>query len=181
MDGFMSATFTVLGSGSTGNAALVRSDGFGLLIDLGLGPRTLARRFVEAGFGWKDVDAVILTHTHSDHWRETSLAHWQSRGRPIYCHGSHIDHLVASSRAFGVLMTSDRVVAYAPGETFSPGGNLRLTALELAHDSHRTFGFRVEHSSGHWSAAYVADLGGFDDRLTQSLMDLDLLALEFNH
>ena len=40
----MTARFTVLASGSLGNATLLEVNGFGLLIDCGLHPRTLAGR-----------------------------------------------------------------------------------------------------------------------------------------
>ena len=40
----MPLRFTVLASGSAGNASLLQIDGFGLLVDAGLGPRTLAGR-----------------------------------------------------------------------------------------------------------------------------------------
>jgi phosphoribosyl 1,2-cyclic phosphodiesterase len=181
MDGAVPATLTVLASGSSGNAALIRAGDFGLLIDLGVGPRTLAKRLTQAGLGWDSIDAIILTHTHSDHWRETALGYAHGRGTAVYCHHSHINYLLSASHAFGELQQSGCVSEYEPGRPFSPGGGLNLVALELEHDSHRTFGFRVEDAAGAWAAGYVADLGGFDDALVQSLCDVDLLALEFNH
>jgi phosphoribosyl 1,2-cyclic phosphodiesterase len=181
MDGATSATLTMLASGSSGNAALVRAGDFGLLIDLGIGPRTLARRMAQAGLGWKDVHAVVLTHTHGDHWRENSLAHVHARGMAVFCHDSHIQYLTAVSRAFGELRRAGRVTDFRPGRPFSPGGGLRFVPLELEHDSHRTFGFRIEDVDGGCSAGYVADLGRFDEALVDLLSDLDLLALEFNH
>ena len=39
----MSLRFCVLGSGSSGNASYLEADGFGVLLDIGLGPRRLAR------------------------------------------------------------------------------------------------------------------------------------------
>jgi len=180
MDGAQSATLTMLASGSSGNAALVRAGDFGLLIDVGIGPRTLARRMAQVGLGWKDVHAVVLTHTHGDHWRENSLAHAHAHGIAVFCHDSHIQYLTAASRAFGELRRADRVSDYQPSKPFFPGGGLRLVALELEHDSHRTFGFRIDDEAG-CTAGYLADLGRFDEALVEWLTDLDLLALEFNH
>src|SRR5262245_25334810 len=51
--GRMALRFTVLASGSAGNASLVESDGFGLLLDAGLGPRQLAARLAAAGSSWQ--------------------------------------------------------------------------------------------------------------------------------
>jgi glyoxylase-like metal-dependent hydrolase (beta-lactamase superfamily II) len=65
----MPLRFTVLASGSGGNASLLEADGFGLLLDAGLGPRQLAGRLAAVGASWQQVHAVLLTHTHSDQRR----------------------------------------------------------------------------------------------------------------
>ena len=54
----MGLRFTVLASGSGGNATLIESDDFGLLIDAGLGPRILASRLAAIGRSWAAVKAV---------------------------------------------------------------------------------------------------------------------------
>src|SRR5579872_7061334 len=69
----MPARWTVLASGSSGNASLLELEGAGLLVDVGLGPRRLERRLREVDFGWDGVRGVVLTHTHSDHWRQRSI------------------------------------------------------------------------------------------------------------
>src|SRR5262245_15662592 len=80
----MPLQFTVLASGSGGNASLIDADGFGVLLDVGLGPRQLAARLAAAGADWKHVHAVLLTHTHSDHWNETTLNHLLKLKIPLY-------------------------------------------------------------------------------------------------
>ena len=55
----MGLRFTVLASGSAGNASLIETGGFGLLLDAGLGPRQLATRLAAVGASWQDVHAVI--------------------------------------------------------------------------------------------------------------------------
>jgi len=61
--------FRVLGSGSSGNATLVELGETRLLIDAGLGPRTLAERLHSAGVDPAALAAVLLTHEHGDHAR----------------------------------------------------------------------------------------------------------------
>ena len=70
----MSLRFTVLASGSSGNASLIEADGFGLLLDAGLGPRILGGRLRQIGLSWSHVHAALLTHTHSDHWSDRTFA-----------------------------------------------------------------------------------------------------------
>jgi hypothetical protein len=57
--------------------------------------------------------------------------------------------------------------------------------LKLNHDGGGSYGFRFEGAPNlfgeSWSLAYLTDLGCWDDDLAQALVDVDLLALEFNH
>jgi ribonuclease BN (tRNA processing enzyme) len=180
----MTIRFTVLASGSAGNASLVQVDGFGLLLDAGLGPRSLAKRLAAAGLSWDDVQAVLLTHTHTDHWHERTLAHLGQRGIPFYCHGDHQPALQRGSAEFAVLRQGNLVRTYEADHTLCLAPGFRVRALALRHDG-LTFGFRLEFF-GHplrrpTVLAYAADLGSWTSRLARALADADILALEFNH
>jgi phosphoribosyl 1,2-cyclic phosphodiesterase len=179
------ARFTVLASGSTGNACLLQADGFGLLIDCGIGPRTLARRMARCGVSWRDVHAVILTHVHGDHWNEAAFRHMRRLCLPLYCHAGHGEYLADASTVFADLHAGDSVRSYESGVLFSPTPSLTCRPLPVSHDCGATFGFRFDGAHGlygpNWAIAYVADLGCWDDELALALADVDLLAIEFNH
>lgn len=176
----MALSLTVLASGSSGNAALVRSGDFGILIDAGIGPRTLIRRLTSAGFGWNDIDAAVLTHTHGDHWHERALAQLHHRQIPIYCHDSHVAYLRDASPAFSELVQSSLIQTYSDRRSIEIGNGGRLTPFEVSHDSHRTFGFRIDGiESG--AIGFAADLGEFDGRVIEMLSGAGILALECNH
>jgi hypothetical protein len=181
----MSIKFTVLGSGSAGNASLIEVDGFGLLLDAGLGPRLLAARLRSIGRSWENVHAALLTHTHSDHWGERMFAHFVQRKIRLYCHASHRRDLSESSSAFLDLEAGSLVHTYDTDVEFAITQAICCRPLALRHDSGATFGFRFEVSNGSSDfpcvLGYAADLGSWDEELAQSLADLDALALEFNH
>jgi phosphoribosyl 1,2-cyclic phosphodiesterase len=181
----MSLRFTVLASGSAGNASLVEAGDFGVLLDAGIGPRILAQRLAAVGASWSHIHASLLTHTHSDHWKETTLVHLARRSIPIYCHEDHHEYLSAGSSAFARLAEAGLVRLFEGGEEMQLSPGLRCRPLPVRHDSGATFGFRfdgVPDLFGHASAlAYLADLGCWDDGLAEALTDVDLLALEFNH
>src|SRR5208282_1552449 len=99
----MALHFSVLASGSSGNASLVESDGFGVLLDAGLGPRLLASRLGAVDRGWTNIHAALLTHTHGDHWNEHSFTHLQRLRIPLYCHADHHRSLRLTSPAFSEL------------------------------------------------------------------------------
>ncbi len=181
----MSLRFTVLASGSGGNASLVEADGFGLLIDVGLGPRQLAARLTAAGSSWSAVQAVLLTHTHSDHWKDRTLAHLCRRRIPLYCHADCQADLRRFSPAFMELASAGLVRPFDAGEELVVAQGLGCRPLPLRHDSGATFGFRIEGARDLFGQAaavgYVADLGCWDEALADALADVDLLAVEFNH
>ncbi len=58
---------TVLGSGSTGNAVLVASEKTRVLVDAGMSAKQLLERIAAVGEDSSKLDAVLITHEHSDH------------------------------------------------------------------------------------------------------------------
>src|SRR5579883_2408300 len=151
----MPIRFTVLGSGSAGNASLLEAGGFGLLLDAGLGPRQLAVRMTAVGVSWKHVHGVILTHTHSDHWNERTLAHLLRRRVPLFCHEDHQGTLARMSPEFGRLVTAGLVRTYESIEAFDVAAGFRCLPLPLRHDGGAMFGFRFESMETGSDPAYA--------------------------
>ncbi|HEY7423711.1 MAG TPA: MBL fold metallo-hydrolase [Gemmataceae bacterium] len=177
--------FTVLASGSSGNASLVESDGFGVLIDVGLGPRQLSSRLAKAGLSWSAVHAVLLTHTHSDHWKDATLLHLHRHKVPLWCHAGHHTVLRTYSDGFLALHDARLVRSFEAHQEFELSPGLRCRALPVRHDGGATFGFRLEGPADLFgqrgAIGYAADLGSWDKDLAGWLADVDLLAIEFNH
>src|SRR5581483_8304701 len=116
----MTLRYTVLASGSGGNASLIQSGGFGVLLDGGLGAKDLTARLAEAGHAADCVQAMLLTHTHTDHWNDTVFT-WLSRRKvPLYCHPGHHATLARYARGFPKLLAAGLVRAYAAHEEFVP-------------------------------------------------------------
>src|SRR5262249_32101727 len=109
----MTLRFTVLASGSAGNASLIETDGFGVLLDAGIGPRVLSSRLSGAGYGWQSIHACVLTHTHTDHWNDRTFAQLLRRNIRVYCHSDHHDELLNGSKAFSDLRSAGMVHEYA--------------------------------------------------------------------
>lgn len=175
----------VLASGSKGNATLLVNHGFGLLVDVGLGPRQLAARLAARNHRWTSVHAVLLTHTHGDHWNERTLKYLVRVRIPVYCHREHARALRTWSAAFRNLELLRLVRFYEAGERFKLPAQLDCLPLELAHDGGPTFGFRFDLAPGLFEPAtsigYLADLGCWTAELAAALAGVQVLALEFNH
>ena len=180
----MTDSFCVLASGSSGNSSLVRTDSFALLIDSGIGPRTLSARLGAVECDWTRIGAMVLTHTHSDHWNERTLAQLRSQNVPVWMHPDHGAILRQWSPSYEPLRKAGLIRYFANGEIFSPGGSLQVLPIEIPHDSKPTFAFRIEGGrpgQPHFSLGYASDLGCVTDRLRDGLRGIDLLAIEFNH
>jgi phosphoribosyl 1,2-cyclic phosphodiesterase len=178
----MTHRMTVLASGSSGNATLIQGDGFGLLLDCGLPPQELAARLQVAGATWQSVNAVVITHTHTDHWNRYTLEHLRRLNIPFFAHRKHHDAL-ASHAAYGPLTRAGLTHDYQPGERVALGGGLGVRAVQVPHDSDPTYAIRVDYTGpgGGWAVGVASDLGRVPDGLFDLFAGVDVLGIEFNH
>lgn len=174
----MSVRFTVLASGSSGNASLLEIGGFGLLIDCGLGPRVLGWRLAAVGRSWRSVSAVLLTHTHGDHWNQLTVAHLRGLNVPLYAHPLHHDDL-ARSEAHAPLRKAGLTRPFADGEPLALGPALTCLPVRVPHDSEPTFAFRFDAPGV--SLGFASDVGHVTAGLAEAFTGVDVLAVEFNH
>ncbi len=181
----MPVSFTVLASGSSGNASVLEHGAVRVLIDCGIGPRQLADRLKTVGLSWPDLSAVVLTHTHGDHWREPTFKHFIKYRIPFFCHPHHARSLHRETPGFQKLADSGLVQHYAEAIALDFGSGLICWPIPVSHDGGPTFGFRfVARGAAEAApvvAAYLADLGTWTPELVQIVANADLLALEFNH
>jgi len=181
----MAVTWHMLASGSSGNSSVLVLHESALLIDAGLPPRRLQALLRESHLDWSQIGAMLLTHTHSDHWHPGVLDELLARRIPLFCHPSHRAQLQLNSSAFVPLALAGLVRYFEPVRKFTPVSGIACTPVSLRHDGGATFGFRLEGrratGSDHWALGYAADLGSWDRDLSKAFADVDILALEFNH
>jgi len=178
----VSVRFCVLGSGSRGNAVLVTSPGANVLIDPGFAPAEIERRMKGTGARWERLDAVVLTHTHGDHFKKSCLRPVVELGIPFFCHHDHAA-TVREGRYRKRIEESGVLRTYG-GAPFEVGGEFLFHPLPLPHDAPPTFGFRIEGADGGGRVrriGYLCDLGHWTETMVAFLQCVDLLALEFNH
>jgi phosphoribosyl 1,2-cyclic phosphodiesterase len=180
----MSIHFHVLASGSSGNACLLDAGGFGVLIDCGLAARHLEPRLRALGLTWERIQAVLLTHEHSDHWKSSMVRQFAKLGVTVYCHPDHADAFAGMCRSFTTLRESGLVRHYEPGRRLELHAACTCVPIALDHDGLQTHGFRLEGVARRgepWGVGYAADLGCWQPKLAQHFADVDVLAVEFNH
>lgn len=181
----MTARFTVLASGSGGNAALLEVGGVGVLVDCGLHARFVSSRLAAIGRSWEHVHAAVLTHTHGDHWKDSCLAEFRARSIPLHAHQRHLDHLSSAAPAFGPLHANRLTRPYAADTPFTPAAGLTARPVWVSHDSDPTFAFRFDYADGGagpaWAVGYASDLGVASAELVAAFAGVDVLAVEYNH
>ena len=72
--------FASLGSGSRGNALIVDVGDTRVLLDCGFSVKATVERLGRLGIAAESIDAVLLTHEHSDHLGSAALAHLWAAG-----------------------------------------------------------------------------------------------------
>jgi phosphoribosyl 1,2-cyclic phosphodiesterase len=144
----------------------------------------LTARLAEVGASWANVNAVILTHTHGDHWKDLMLADLRSRKIPLWAHPAHHDHLAVAAASFESLDRARLTRAYQADHPHELAPGLVVRPVRVSHDSDPTFAFRIDGRDGSelaWSVGYASDLGCGSPELIDAFAGVDVLALEYNH
>ncbi len=161
----------VLGSGSTGNALVVRGGGCAILVDAGFSFRDLIRRMAGAGVDPEAISAVLLTHEHDDHVKglRLFLKHFK---KPVFAAPECFD-----TPALAGIEARGREFLKDGGEVII--GRLGIKPFKVPHDAAATFGFVYE--CGGVRAGHATDLGVATPRVARSLKGCHCLLVEFNH
>lgn len=157
-----------LGSSSSGNSTLISSEDTRVLIDAGLSAREMERRLEFLGHSPEDIDAIVLTHEHTDHCRGAGIFA-RKYNIPIRANAPTIVMSPIGNAHFEEFHTQ---------EEFSVG-DLRMIAFLVPHNAAEPVCFVVtdyRHSIG-----FATDLGRMTRMLSGVLFDKDLLIIEANH
>ncbi len=162
-----------LGSGSSGNCAVVRAGGTAVLLDAGLSPRETARRLKGRGISLDGVSALLLTHEHSDHVRG-ALDLAEARRLPIYATAG-----TARAAALpGPLLGDVRIVR--GGDEIVFGGELSVRVTRTPHDGEESVCFVFADGRGR-RVGVATDLGHLSRDVAEALRGCEVIGLEANH
>lgn len=162
-----------LQSGSTGNSIYVEADGVRLLFDAGISGRQAQLRLAEHGREIRGVDALLISHDHSDH--VACMGVFQRKfGLPIYITEKT---LAATPTAYNK-KPLERVHHYQAGGCLR-FGRVTVETIPTPHDCADGVAFVVD--DGRHRVGILTDLGHPFPGLVDVLRSLDAVLLESNY
>lgn len=166
----MSLSFTLLGSGSSGNATLVSDGDRHILVDVGLSARETIRRLQSCGIGPEQISAIVVSHEHGDHCR--GVHPFAKRLEiPVFM-------TEAAFKASGMPLKPSRIERIEAGVPFDVYG-LEFTPFAVPHDAADPIGLRIANNGV--KIGIVLDLGYVSNLIIERLKGCDAIILESNH
>ena len=178
--------FTVLGSGSTGNAVLISSEKTNVLVDAGMSSREILRRLGEVGVDHRKLDGILITHEHSDHAGGLRVL-MTSVKCPVYISRPTEDAFY-DTRAGGQNGDSesskrrsalkDKTVEIESNQEFRIG-DIDFEPFSVPHDAADNFGFVAKKDGV--KVATLMDFGHISDLIKEKLKGCHAIVVESNH
>ncbi len=160
---------TCFGSGSNGNSLLVQSGPTAILLDSGVPIRTLRAALRQAGVADGGLDAILISHEHSDHIRSaTQIAKYH----PVPYFGTD-----GTRRALERSLRCEWK-SISDGLSFSIG-SLEITPVAVSHDANEPVGFVITDSAT--KVAIFTDLGEPSSNISDAIRGASLIVLESNY
>ena len=156
-----------IASGSTGNSMLLDLDGRTILIDLGVSASALKAALTANGYTFDGIEAVLITHTHSDHVNGLEVC-MKRIAAPVFMSHTTRDRLMPDRAA---ALTYNERTAILPG--------LWVTLIPTSHDCPGSAGFKIETESS--SVGYLTDLGCIPESTMELLYGAKCIVIESNH
>ncbi len=166
-------SFASVGSGSKGNATLVKTASATLLIDCGFSASELLKRLPRLGVSGSDIDCVFLTHEHSDHSNGV-VSLCRQLNIPLYTSwGSSV-----ALRERGAKLESIELRLINCGECVSVG-ELNVFPVLVPHDAREPLQFVIQNQEQRFGI--LTDIGSISKHVIDHFQNVDSLLLEFNH
>ncbi|MBR5855839.1 MAG: MBL fold metallo-hydrolase [Bacteroidales bacterium] len=167
--------FFSLSSGSNGNCYYIGNEETGLLIDAGIGPRTIKKRLQEQGISMDNIDFLLVTHDHIDHIKGLGMVA-QKYYKPVYAteklHASLDNHPCTRCRLSGcVRKTLPGMPSSYKGVTFTP--------FVVPHDATETVGYHIDFYGKKFT--FITDVGAVTDDVIKYCKMSQIVIFESNY
>lgn len=164
-----------IASGSNGNCIYVGSEATHLLVDVGISGKRTESGLRELGLTGRDIDAILITHEHSDHISGLGVMA-RKYGIPVYATAGTIR---AIKKVNGLGDLDDGLFHEIWEDRKLVLKDLTVNPMHISHDAAQPVGFRISY--GDKKVAICTDLGIYNDYTVECLKGMDAILLEANH
>lgn len=168
--------FISFGSGSSGNCYYLSNGEDQILIDAGVGSRTLKKHFHDYGISGDSIRCILVTHDHADHVKSVgSLA--LKFGMPVYATKEVHQGIYKNWSVRKKVPASQQYILHK-NEAVKIG-NLHITPFFVPHDSTDCVGYCIECQD--IVMTIITDCGHITEEMSDLVERSNYLVLEANY
>lgn len=156
---------SILASGSKGNSCYIKTNNHNILIDIGLTSLTIERRLKQINVEPKDIDIILLTHTHVDHI--AGLKVFVKKYKPkVYLSRKMYKELGLNLLDYEILEDEIKI------------DTLFIETVQVSHDVECNGYILTENNK---SVVYITDTGYIHEKNYEKLSNKNIYVIESNH
>lgn len=165
--------FCSLFSGSSGNSIFIKGKKTKVLIDAGKSGCSIETALKKINFDISDIDAILVTHEHSDHTRGIGILS-RKYNIPVYANENTWNSMTDTTGEIDNLNKK----TFKTNEEFEIG-DIGINTFNIPHDASEPVGFNF--FIGSKKVTVATDIGHINDDLFNNLKNSDILLIESNH
>jgi len=168
--------FISFGSGSSGNCYYLGTTTDGLLIDIGVGIRTLKKHARDYGISLSSVRHILITHDHTDHIKSVG-AFSHDYNVPVYA-TEKVHKGIDTNYCVQRKLSSEHRKIIVPGEK-SQIGEFTITPFYVPHDASENVGYEIQY--GEVTFVIITDAGSITEEMKEHISNANYLVIESNN
>ncbi len=158
----------VLASGSKGNSTYIETDDAKILIDVGINYITLQSKLEEISVSPEEIEAVFITHTHTDHIK--GLASFVKRTKAkVYGSSPVLEELTR-------IIPENNLHVIEKEMTYK---DMEIETFKTSHDAKGSLLYKIKNKQD--TLVYITDTGYVNERYFKALSNATIYVLESNH
>lgn len=194
----MKILFKSFASGSSGNCYYLGTESEGILIDAGVGVRTLKKYLKELSLSMEHIRAILITHDHADHIKAVATLS-EKYNIPVFATADTYRG-INNNRCLKEKLSPANVRHFQKDQLFriqelinpaafpgngqvslfsDPVEDFRITAFEVPHDATDNVGYKIETPSGVF--CFLTDMGHITPSIEAYIAEANYLIIEANY
>ena len=168
--------FICFGSGSSGNCYYLNAEGYGIIIDMGIGIRGMKKHFRDYGLSMAQINSILVTHDHTDHVKSVGALSNEFHV-PVYTSKEVHDGMVRNNFMTKKIRQEEKHIIdhNLPVEI----GPFQVTAFQVPHDSSGNNGYFIQY--GDVTFCLATDVGHLTPEIEDYISHAKYVVLEANY